>query len=75
MEGAGVVGKQRFRLLDKDVSEISRTRQCELLEVPRSISYYKPQKKDEDGENKAKEMIKAAYSARGLSERVAAKKG
>ena len=24
-------------------------------------AYYKPQKKDEDGENKAKEMIKAAY--------------
>ena len=61
MQGAGIVGKQRSQLLDKDVSEISRTRQCELLGVPRSSSYYKPQKKDEDGENKAKEMIKAAY--------------
>ena len=61
MQGAGIVGKQRSQLLDKDVSEISRTRQCELLGVPRSSSYYKPQKKDEDGENKAKEMIKTAY--------------
>ncbi len=40
MQGAGIVGKQRSQLLDKDASKVSRTRQCELLGVPRSSSYY-----------------------------------
>ena len=43
--------------MDKNHKEIPRKRQCELLSVPRSSSYYTPQKR---GEEKREEELKKA---------------
>lgn len=47
IQGAGSLVLRR-QLLDKENSEISRKRQCELLGVHRSGTYYKPRTKADE---------------------------
>lgn len=47
IQGAGSI-EQRRQLLDKENSEIPRKRQCELLGIHRSGTYYKPRTKADE---------------------------